>query len=75
MKGFSLNEEMVIRCTYDLEVYLGCETPTGEWCANLQSADHLSMSEKLCIIVASEQLSQLSQVTIDTWFCSVRLAQ
>lgn len=74
VKCFSLNARNGF--TYDIEVYQGQETPVGDWASNVDNADCLSMSEKIVVELLNRNnfLNEGRQITVDNWFCSVRLA-
>ena len=75
VKCFSLNARNGF--TFDVELYLGVDTPSGEWCRDLESVNHLSMSERIVVelLHRNDFLNEGRQVTVDNWFCSLRLAQ
>ena len=75
VKCFSLNARNGF--TFDVELYLGADTPSGEWCRDLDSVNHVSMSEQIVVelLHRNDFLNEGRQVTVDNWFCSLPLSQ
>ena len=65
------------RAQFGIKYFPGADTPVGEWAEDVNGVDNLSVSEKVVVelLKRNDFLEEGRQITMDSWFCSVHLAE